>query len=156
MSNNTTATETTDMTTETTTTEEKAKRTRQSPREKAFFEAIDLLEVAMFDLNTEKETANKTRTATIGAIVEALSDVQGRIKGLAEAGPTVVGYIGKHYIGCLANGERVAFDSNALPTKRSVGEGTPSNFLSVLGPIHTKSGVEYRLTHKDAETPVVF
>lgn len=138
------------------TTEETAKRTRISPRVKFGDEVVAMLAATISSLSAEIEGASKSTKAKLEAQIEALSDSKNRVSDMMAEGPTVAGYSGRHYLGVLPSGERVAFDSNTVPTVRSHGPESKHTFVSVLGSFKTQAGVEYRKTHTDVECPVVF
>jgi hypothetical protein len=137
-------------------TTEETKRTRISPRVKFGDEVVAMLAATISSLSGETEGASKATKAKLEAQIEALSDCKNRVEAMMAEGPTVAGYSGRHYLGVLQSGERVAFDSNTVPTVRSHGTESKHAFISVLGSFKTQAGVEYRRTHTDVECPIVF
>lgn len=130
---------------------EETKRTRTSPRVKFGDEIVVMLDGILSDLG--KQDAEDIEVA---AKLELTSDIRGRVVSMIAEGVDKPSYNGRHYIGTKANGERVAFDSNVPPTRRSHGAETKHGFTSVLGPFRTSEGTAFRIEHPDTPCPVVF
>lgn len=136
---------------------EKAKRTRTSPRTKALDEVLVMIDAHVADLKAQD--ANEDDDAILaehaGAFT-ALNDIRGRIVSLSDEGAPKPTYGGRHYISVSEDGTRTHFQANMVPTKRSHGVGSKTNFASVLGPFRTEDGVAHRLAHPETECPIVF
>jgi hypothetical protein len=134
------------------------KRTRTSPRVKFADELCTALDTMVAEFQKQTEGANKTTTALLTAKCEVLTDLRNRVVEMANDGPSNGEYAGHHYIGKRTNGELVAFDSNAVPTKRTFGTESKHGFTAVWGPQRTKAGQAYRIEHPDMlnETAPIF
>lgn len=125
----------------------KEKRTRTSPRTKALDEVVAMLAAMLGDLTEEQKENGES--AELAAKLELVTDISGRVTTMANEGAQKPDYAGRHYIGVTATGERVAFNNNVPPTKRSHGPETKHNFTTVYGPFRTTEGVQYRLDNPD-------
>jgi hypothetical protein len=135
--------------------EVKEKRSRLSPRTKAFDEALAMIDAHIADL-TEEMKNNPGDCHHNKIAIATATDLRGKVEGMSNEGLQKPNYNGRHYIAVLADGSRVGFDCNTLPTKRSHGEGTASNYMSVLGPFRTVEGVNFRIEHPEEACPVIF
>lgn len=135
----------------------KEKRTRLSPRVKAFDEVISMLGEHISDLQEErKEAGDQQHEMILISQIELLSDIMNKVKSMSDEGVAKPTYTGRHYIKVDADGNRSAFNSNVAPLARTHGLGTRTNAASILGPFRFVHGVEYRLAHPEVECPVVF
>ncbi len=129
------------------------KRTRLSPRTKAFDETVATITATVTDLEKQLDGANKTATAKLTAQIEVLSDLKSRVVEMSAEGPVVPGYTGKHYIGKLSSdGSLVAFDSNTIPTMRGFGPESKHGFATVWGSFRTKDGTALRVAKPEMLT----
>lgn len=128
---------------------EKTKRTRMSPRVKALDEVCGLIDAVLKDLAEQGSDEG---------VADVMSDLRGRVQGLADDGSPKAEYAGRHYIAELSDGTFASFDSNSVPTRRAFGAGTKTNYAKVYGPFRTTSGIAYRLERPTmiAESPLVF
>ena len=116
----------------------KEKRTRTSPRVKFGEEILGMI---------KEEFVGGRFT---------LDNITSKIQTMMSDGPQQPEYAGRWYVGVKADNSRTAFQANNLPTKMSYGIGSKHDFTSVLGPMRTEAGADYRVKNPNTECEVVF
>lgn len=121
------------------TSSEKEKRTRTSPRIKFGAELLEWVNA----LKAEGKNPS-------------LDEISTKVQAMMDEGPEKPEYAGRHYIGVKADGSRSHFQANSQPTRLSYGPDSKHGFASVLGPFRTQDGAEWRVSHPEEQTPVIF
>jgi hypothetical protein len=120
---------------------------RISCREKAFSDVLDVINSYISDLKKLDSIAENDMSKEI----MTAENIRNRVISVYLNGKPIK-KSGNYYIGILSNGQRECFFSAKRPNKISFG----NKYASVLGPIRTSAGAEYRIAHPDVNVNVIF
>jgi hypothetical protein len=123
------------------------KISRTSSRDKAFSDILDVIDAYISDLKKLDTISNNDLSKEI----MTAENIRNRVVSVSLSGKTIK-RAGNYYIGILSNGQRECFLSPKKPSKIIFGR----KYISVLGPMRTSAGAEYRRTHPDVDVNVIF